>query len=619
MDFVVVNTNDKIAQLYSCITKNSVAFLDIETDSLDEFTANLLLLQVEISGDIFVVDVRTIGLNNTKFILESLINNKYLIVGHNIKFDCKVLYNIFNIKFPYLYDTMIAEVLINQGVGSQYYSYQALVEKYLNIVLDKSTRDTFADFSGELTQEQIIYSSLDVKYLNEIRKNQLGILVNQKQDKVLKLEMDLLPIIIDMELEGMLVDKDRWLKLEKLSIEKSSLLEKNIKEIILSNIDLTKITNAYELTQLLFIPVKSKKLKEQLELIKDIPSILEWIFENLNISSYVQLKVSLNLMGISVPNTNENTLKKFRNKNPIIDLILTFKELNKRISTYGESFLSRIHPKTGKLHADINQVGTKTGRFSITKGLHQIPRSSDDVPEYENYRSAFIAGEGYKLICADYSQMEYRVLGSITGDPEITKAYKNGLDLHTMTAEKIGESRKVAKNVNFGMLYGITSYGLYNRFDIPVEKGEVYLSNLYSGYKVFYAYMRRAHDLILEKGLSRTAYGRIRFFEKPTLYKDHFEKDRIESEIKREGFNHIIQGTSADIVKLAMININNFNPFGDKLKIILQVHDEIICKVHETIIDSAADFITDCMTMAEAPFLGEIPPGVDIKIGDYWK
>lgn len=613
--FTLINNDDSL--LYLTIPDDEIGF-DIETNSLDWFTCKLYTIQIATVKNIFVIDVQKINSDILKIFLNSLKDK--VLIGHNIKFDLKVIYAKTGILFNHVYDTMIAETLINQGVGDRFYSLEDIVHNYCLVVLNKDVRQSFYNNDNDtLTYDQILYSAMDVKFLKEIKSKQLEKLENQKQLKVVDLEMSLIPVVAKMEYDGVLLDVPEWKKLMNMAAERAKEREKSIKDLLLSSEVVGKFENLYELCRTLKIPVSNSSIPN-LKLISDPSFYRKYIEDNFNISSSNQVKAMLNLLGIPVESTNEKILTDFSD-HEVVKLILEYRENFKLSTSFGDSFIEKIHPKTGRIHAEFNQL-VDSGRFSSSNpNLQQIVRVNA-------YRKCFIARPGYKIITADYSQQELRLAGSISGEPKFIDAFKNGIDLHSLTASVIfqvpleevtKDQRQIAKGYNFAVLYGSSSAGLAYNFKLDRSRAEELLNRYYQSYPVLHYFKTQMENEIYKRGYSSTPLGRKRFFKKPELYSDYKEMSKVESKIKRQGFNHIIQGAGADTTKLAMVYIFNRNPFGDDLRILMIVHDEIVCEAKEEIVDKAVEFITNCMLDAERKFLKDIEPEVEIKYDDFWK
>lgn len=608
------------ANFQNDLLETETVCLDFETTGLDVFTLTPLLLTLKLNNKIYIFDCRLLGKEKIGYILELILSSNKKVIGHNLKFDLTVVRHIYNVEITNLFDTFIAEVLIYAGIGDFYPSLEDLVLKYCNTKLDKTVRISFVDYSGIITQQQLLYAAEDVSYLEKIYKEQTDLIINSKIDRVIDMEMKLVPVVISMELNGIMVDRDKWKALYEKEEQNFFKLNADLLEAIIDKvIDLHD--KDYLLSDLLLslgIKIKTLKEKKAIEGIKAVDS-KAYLRDKINLSSPLQLKNILNLFEYKIKNTNKKTL--VQKHDAFIDSLLKLREAGKKENSFGDNFLDKINPFTKRVHTTFNQVRASTGRFSSSNpNLQQIPRNSD-------YRDCFIASPGKKLICADFSQQELRILASITQEPEMVSAFKNNVDLHAKTASIVygvplkdvtKSQRQIAKSLNFATVYGTTARGLTYNFGYPIEESEKLLEQFWKGYPVLAKFMKTARDRILELGYSKTPLGRRRYFKKVEL-KKLFEIEDQNNRIKREGFNHIIQGCGADVTKLALINIYYVNIFNGKLKILLAVHDEIVCEADEDIALEASNFVTDCMKKALQPFLGDIPAEVDCKISDRWE
>jgi DNA polymerase I len=227
----------------------------------------------------------------------------------------------------------------------------------------------------------------------------------------------------------------------------------------------------------------------------------------------------------------------------------------------------------------------------------------------------------------DYSQQELRLVGAVSNEKKMIDAYLNKVDIHTITASLIfdkpvtditKEERFFGKTLNFAVLYGTTEFGLKYNLQIPLDKAIDMIKSFYTGYPELSKFKKLCEEKILELGYSITPLGRRRYWSPKPIFADIFEVSKYREKMKREGFNFIIQGGGADITKIAMCNLFYKNPFGDKFRILLQVHDEIVAEVHDTIIDDAVKFMQEQMINAEQSFLGKIPAEVSWKISKKW-
>jgi len=622
--FTLVDNTNKNKLVKKLIGSNLVS-IDTETTSKNPIECTPLLLQLGIEEDLFIIDLNK-QKNFASYVIKLIIDSGKLSIMHNAKYDLKVIYRVTGEWMRSVHDTMLAEVLINQGLSSQYFSLASLVEKYCGVVLDKEVRLTFEGFNPEVdsfTQEQLLYSVLDVKYLPDIYQKQVVALQEQRQQRVLDLENELVSTVAKMEYSGLLLDKKAWLGLVET-------LDKQDKEVLFDLYNEFRVlfatkefSNALEAFEFLAIPVGTKKFQKELSETTVPENIAHIVCSNVNFNSNKQIGCIIGqLCGIpGLSSVDKKTLGKFRFEYEFINLLLTHRDLEKKMNTYGENFIDYISPVDGRIHCELNQLGTETGRFSSnTPNMQNIPKKNE-------YRTAFVARSGYKIITADYSQAELRLLAAVSHEEVMSQAFIDGIDLHIKTAsllfgvpveEVTKDQRKDGKTLNFAVVYGTTEYGLLYNFGLPIETGRDYLRKYFTGYPNLGRFIPAAGKKILELGYSVTPYGRRRNFEAKVLYKDAFEYEKLTSAIKREGINHIIQGGSADIVKLSMVTLDRTQPFGDEFRILLQVHDELVFEVREEIVEEATAFVKKTMEEVEQRFLGKIPAVLDVFISDSW-
>jgi DNA polymerase-1 len=241
-----------------------------------------------------------------------------------------------------------------------------------------------------------------------------------------------------------------------------------------------------------------------------------------------------------------------------------------------------------------------------------------NMPVHGGYRECFRPDPGFVFVGIDYSQQEYRLAGAVSGDKRIINAYKKGSDMHTATAQVLYKKDKVTKDernrgktVNFAILYGSTEFGLKKNLNISENEAKQIIDEFWKGYKYLSSFMEYAGEKIMELGFSSTPLGRRRYNLPRPVFMNSYELDRWKARVLREGKNHIIQGGGADILKLAMLRISRENPYGDKLRFCLQIHDELLFQIHESIKEEGALFAKNIMEEEEQKFLGEIPAGVD--------
>ena len=608
--------DENLDKLLNFLSENSVIAVDTETNGLNPRECVLLSMQLFADGVAFVIISRDIDFY--RFIVEKL--EQKTLIFHNAKFDVAVLYAKTGILLKNIRCTMIAERLITSGLSSNYYtSLKDLVIKYTGNVLDKSERESFyaQDLSETFTDAQIAYSVNDVLYLFDIFTKQFAELERLNLTQVFDLEMQLTPVLVVSEHIGVLLDKQIWLELsseaDKKRQEKADAVLTKVVDDIFS---VMQFRNALDACRTLSIaePLKRKRDVAYLMGIVDESMIKDLLKRYLNLNSPIQVKQILNdVYGLNVKDTNEKTLNKIDHQ--IIRDILEYREYSKSYSSFGESFLRHVE-SDGRIHTNYNQLGAVTGRMSSENpNLQNIKRE-------EAYRRPFIASPGYKFICADYSQEELRIMADVSRETSMIEAFNSGADLHALTASKLfkkplneitKDERSVGKSMNFAVIYGVSEHGLFRNYGIDPEVGKKYLDDFLNKiYPNIGLFFNRVGRIILEKLYSSTLFGRKRFFEHP-------KDEREVSSIIRKGINMIIQGTGADIIKIAMVRMFYDNPWGiDRFRVLLQVHDEIVVEVDEKISEEAKAFVEQKMLDAEGLFLKYVKPEVDAKISDYW-
>lgn len=615
-----VKTIEELRSSLEILKTSYMVSLDLETTGLDVFTDKILLIGLKVNDQYIIYNYDLLR-SDLKEVFKILTNR--LILGHNLKFDLKFIYHNFDILLTDVYDTFIAEGVLYAGIGNLYNSLEALCDKYFNISLNKATRKEFIDKEDNtFTDEQLEYLCDDVKYLEDIYELQQKTSKELNLQKIIALEMRVIPVVTMMEYTGISIDKKSWTKLIEEYTIKANKLEQELRNSILDELmQFLQDKNLLEIANELSIPVKRKSDKIILESIVDLKYCKDWLFEHININSPKQMVTILRKIGVDVPNTNESTLKEYPN-NLIIKKLLEFRETEKLITTYGNNILDKINPVTHKLHPEFNQIGTVTGRFSSSNPNGQ------NIPANAEFRKNFIASPGFKLITADYNQQEYRLAGAISKDPVIIDAYKQGHDMHTSTgaiayeiplANVSKEQRYDGKRINFLTLYGGSAKKLHKILGFSLQKSKKIISSINDAYSVLTVFREKYGEAVFDKGYSVTVFGRKRFYAKKNLYTSIEEFQQIKGEIMRQGYNALIQGTGADIVKLALIKCFYENPFGiDNFKLLLQVHDEIVFEVREDIVKEAVDFIKKSLEEVEQQFLGEIPAVAEVTINDYW-
>jgi DNA polymerase-1 len=371
---------------------------------------------------------------------------------------------------------------------------------------------------------------------------------------------------------------------------------------------------------------KLEKLKEEVD--SKLNNLEKGIYDSVghefNINSPKQLADvlfnELNLPKSRKLSTKESVLKKMLGMHPVIEHLLKYREISKISSTYVEPLLEIANTnKDSSVHTDFKQTGTSSGRFSsVNPNMQNIPVTGEWA---KRVRECFVARENFKLLAIDYSQMELRIMADISGDTTLCQDFIDGKDIHSATAARIldkeinevsKKDRNLGKTINFGMIFGQTGYGLSRLLDIDVEQSSRYINEYFEIYSGVEEYMKRTEKEAREKGYVQTMFGTTR-----NMSGLRSKNRRISSSSAREAINMPIQGTEADIMKYIMIKLQDLikEKYEDKAYMILQIHDEIVFEVHESVIDKFKDDATEIMLNSVKL---NVPLKTHVSVGDSW-
>lgn len=507
---------------------------------------------------IFSLD--SIGPNLKNVLAQELVKK----TGHNLK-EAIINFSKDNLSLSGLYfDTMIAAYLLNPS--KQEYTLADLAWDYLG----KSVRSVL---TNEAAVGLII--QLKPKLEEDLREKSLFKLFSE-------LEMPLVGVLAQMELAGIKLDLD---VIRKLSSDIEKRLIKLIEEI-------------YEISGTQFNINSPKQLREIL-------------FDKLKLPVVKKSKTG--------PSTDEEVLRRLADKHRLPALLLEYRHLMKLKNTYVDTLPCLIDEKTGRIHASFNQTGTETGRLSSSNpNLQNIPVKTDIG---KNLRKAVIAsGKDNYLLSCDYSQVELRILAHLSADKNLTLAFKAGKDIHKATAsliygveeKEVADSmRDVAKRINFGIIYGLSSYGLSRDLDMPIDEAQSFIDAYFIRYPGVKDYIQKQIEKAQKEGFVTTLLGRRRY-----ISEINNKNQGIRQFAQRQAVNTPIQGSASDLIKLAMIQIHNrIKPQGLKAKLILQVHDELVFDVSAQELQSLAGLVKERM---ENVLELSVPIKVDIKKGRNW-
>lgn len=505
-------------------------------------------------------------------------------LGYNLKKQMKVMQLIDIELSGNFFDLAVAHYVLHPDLR---HDLELIADSYLSVDLNNDNKienKTKFDFSTLSTDFQAKWSSrrVDVIYqLYPILNDELE--KEKSKDLFENIEMPLLKVLCAMEIEGINLDIEL---LKKYSIELNIELNENSKKI-------------NELSNTQFNISSPKQLGEVL-------------FEKMNLVKKPKKTKS------GQYSTSEETLQKLKGNHEIIDFILDFREIKKLLSTYVDALPEIIHPKTNRIHTTFNQSVASTGRLSsVRPNLQNIPiRTKRGM----KIREAFIAREGFSLIAADYSQIELRIMASLSKDQGMLDAFNNGIDIHSATAAKVYKvdidevdrtMRSAAKSVNFGIIYGISAFGLSQNIGISRSESKQIIEQYFEEFPAVKEYMDISIQKARDNEFVETLYGRRRYL------KDINSRNAVmRAAAERNAINAPIQGTAADIIKIAMIDIaNKISKEKLKSKMILQIHDELLFDVAPNEGDILKSIIQECMVNASSL---EVPLIVDIGEGNNW-
>lgn len=591
VSYVLLDTIDKVKDLVDEYKDEDHFCFDTETDSPDPVAASLVGISLTATpGTAYYIPVNVEGGLNEKEVIEAIRplfeDDHILKIAHNYKFDYLMLKRAgIEIKGN-AFDTMIAAYLIdaNQRLKMDELSKSLLNYKPVSIeeLIGKGKKQkSMADIAVE---DVYLYACEDADItlrLYEILNDRL------KDDELLeiayKVDFPLMEVLADMELKGVKLDTE-------MLADFSNELERDL-----------------------------KKLEEK---------IYEKAGEEFNINSPQQLGTILfDKMGLPAGkktktgqySTAESVLTKLAVKYEMPDLILEYRQLAKLRSTYVDAIPELVNKDTGRVHTEFNQSVAATGRLaSSNPNLQNIPIRTERGREM---RKAFVAEEGFKLMSADYSQVELRVIAHIAQDKAMIEAFKNGEDIHARTAKEIfdldslddvtADHRRKAKEVNFGIPYGLSAYGLAQNLGIENNEGKEMIDQYFERFPNILNYINETKEFAREHGYVKTMLGRRRYV--PDIKSGNWN---VRGFAERVAINMPIQGTAADIIKLAMIEIHHWlKENNKKSRMLLQVHDELIFEIYESEMDEVPAKITELMEHAVEL---DVPLKVDSGIAENW-
>ena len=578
------------------IKKRKLVSLDTETTSDDPLKAELVGISFSLEDDkayYLPLAHRYLGVPNQLSLADALGALKPVLedeaikkIGQNIKYDALVLRTHGVVLKGMHFDTMIASYVINPGLRQHNLDY--LAQHYLNhkmITFREVMGKGRSDFSEVDVERAMEYSCEDADVtlqLMHLLESQLK--ADRNETLFYNLEMKLIPVLLEMEYSGIKIDTAFFKDMSQRFHRQLRVIEKEVYEEAGMEFNINSPQQlGYVLFEKLQLPVLKKTTKTK------------------SYSTDVKVLTKLSALPYRIPK-----------------LLLRYRTLSKLKSTYLDALVTRVDPSTGRIHTSYNQTVAATGRLSSSQpNLQNIPIRGEEGREI---RKGFVAEEGHVLLSSDYSQVELRIFAHYSGDPAFMEAFRNGEDIHARTASEImgvgreavtPDMRRIAKAINFGIIYGMGSRKLGEELGIEPKTAKDYIDTYYDRYKGVAEYREQTVASAREKGYVTTLFNRRRYL--PDI--DH--KNRIiRSEAERMAVNTPIQGTAADLIKMAMIQIHDrLKRASLRTKMLLQVHDELVFEVPEGEIRDVQVLVREEM---EGVYRLDVPLKADIKIGGNW-
>lgn len=618
---------------------------DSETTGLNFIQDKILTIQLGDRFNQFCIDCTTIDVRLFKELLES----KTLIVQNAI-FDLPFLFKQ-GIYPKKVFDTLIAEAIICCGYGdaddnkdikealnvhkldSKYEAklgLSSLAYKYLSVNMDKSVRSQILK-NWSLSESIVKYSTEDVAYLELIYEKQYEVLNEYKEkygltQALIDLEMKAVIMFAKMRFNGFTLDKDKY-RSNVISVVESAL-----------NNTILKLNNYVKDNKVTSFNIIKERKHKNFQIVYQ-QSLFSPVITNINWSSPEQKLGLLREFIPTLQSTSATELVSFKDSHKIVSLLLEYNKYKKLKDAFGENLISMVNPITNRLHIEIKQI-LSTGRISMSSpNLSQIP-SKGDLGKV--IRSCFVPAKKYKIVGGDYSGFELSIIAELSQDPLWINTLNSGGDLHSILCSQTFDIpiedvnkpfyanpdityRGVQKTINFGLAYGMSEYKLSNSILVSVDEARDIISKFFSRVPKVYEFLNSKGNFAKTYGYSYTPkpFNRLRFYPKWDILKTRPRLDvkgKWLGEIERAGKNTPIQGCNADIIKLALIYIqqeietNNWD-----VNLLLSVYDEIQTEAHESIAEQWKIKQEELMVKAAKTVIKSVPVKVDVKVSDYWQ
>ena len=589
--YILVESEEEIQVLIKQLLPYSYIVFDTETTNLDVYSAELvgvsLCVKAHEAWYLPMPEQKEVCQRRLALLKPLLEDEKRLKIGQNLKYDISILKQYGILVNGPLFDTMIAHYLLEPEWR---HNMDYLAEVYLNYltipITDLIGKGRSKKTMREVPIKRVVeYAAEDADITFQLYQKFLPMLKENGVEKLFyDLEMPFVPVLSQMEANGVKIDSNNLKQIGEEFGKEIHGIENQI----------------YELAGMQFKIDSPKQLGDIL-------------FEKLKIDD----KAKKTPMGQYA--TGEEVLQKLANKHPIVKQILDYRSFNKLKSTYLDALPALVNPRDGLIHTSFNQAVTATGRLSSNNpNLQNIPVRTEKGREI---RRAFVPrSDEYTLMAADYSQIELRIIAHLSGDPAMVEDFRLGHDIHAATAAKVfhvpleevtKQQRSRAKAVNFGIIYGMSAFGLAERMELSRHEAADIIKKYFEEYAGIKAYMERSIALAKEKGYAETILGRRR-----NLRDINGSNSVVRGFAERNAINAPIQGSSADMIKIAMIGIHEeLKKRQMKSKMILQVHDELVFDAHLDEIETLKNIVNDKMVNA-MPL--SVPVVVEINTGNNW-
>ena len=642
----IVNIN--IERAYNILKDSQILSLDLETtrkynkygdiEGLDPYTSKIVMFQLGNDKDQIIVDARY---NHPKKLLELLTDKNIIIVGQNLKFEYKHLLHNYGIRINNLYDTMIAEMILTTGLSGVSVSLESLIKFYLKIQVNKATRLEFLTIKdATFSLRQLYYGYDDIIYPLKIRELQLERLKNENLLEVLKLESSFIRVLAEKEYNGLNFNIEKWINTANrnkgLMQNQIKTLDNFITKNYASNFNF--VSNQIDLfnpdLKCKIMWTSSKQVQQFFKHLNMCPLVDNKVKNKDTGQITIKKKYTVEAKELKASLKGENKDLPEKIKNFIEDYII-YKEYEKMVGTYGEAFFKYINPITNRLHSNFKQI-LLTGRISSSNpNLQQIPQS--EAKEYDKneakrymFRYAFDSPEGKDIINCDYAGQETYIMADKSQEKNLLHLLKTGGDSHAFVAKAIDPSianlsdddikkyhsdkRQTAKSANFAIQFGGTGYTIAQNLGITSEEGD----------EVYNAYFKAFPDLhkYFEKVKSETKQRGYVLINNVTGRKSYFDKAVKPHDRDKRALNAPVQGTAADMTKLAAIYFFKWiedNNLFDKIKLTLLIHDEIMAECDKDMSKLVAAKVSECMVKAGKVFCKNIDLKADAAIVSFWK